>query len=42
MFCTASLRNAYISIQSHGIMKTSPLLTHDLLDICIFCKLLSL
>ena len=31
-----SVCNAYINIHSHRMMATSPLLTHDLLDICIF------
>ena len=31
-----------LSIQSNGMMVSSPLLTLVLSDICVFCKLLSL
>ena len=37
-----SICNAYMSIHSYRMMASSSLLTIDLLDICIFCKLSSL
>ena len=37
-----SICNAYMSIHSHRILASPPLLTLDLLDICIFCQLLIL
>ena len=37
-----SIWNAYMNIHSHRMKVYSPLPTLDLLDICIFCKLLTL